>query len=118
MKFLDFEYASQAKSFVVDGEIYSTSTVPLDHICENANAMFANEAKEEAQHQKTLLENHMGAEVLDGDFKTFANFNNKIYMFIVNSQIGFKQCVKVNKKRPAKFKGHACNRQVSSSIFV
>lgn len=117
MKFKNFTYTSQAKSFLVDGEIYTTSAVNLDHVQALANMKYSAEAKEEAKLQKGMLEKSMGMEVKDGDFKTFAEFDGKIYKFIVNSQIGIVKCIKVNKKRPPKFRGHACNIQDTTPLF-
>lgn len=118
IKFTEFEYTSSAQSFSVAGEIYTTNNTSLPHICEAATALFVNEAKEEAALKKQALEKLMGCEVFDGDFKTFAVFNDKMYMFMVNRSIGFTECIKVNKKRPAKFKGHACNIQDTTPLFA
>lgn len=117
MIFKDFEYASQEACFVVDNVVYSTNMVDLDHIKERANLLFSEEAKQEAKKQKTKLEESIKCEVADGDFKTFAEFDGHMYMFLVNSAEGVSHCIKVNKKRPPKFKGAACNIQEEIHLF-
>lgn len=119
MNFKSFEYTSQAASFSVEGAIYSTSSVPLDHIRDRANAMFANSARAEARRQKAVVEEQLQMEVaVNNDYKAFAEFDGRMYLFVVNEADGIKNCIKVNKKRPPKFKGHECNIPDDTPLFA